>query len=296
MNALTFPVPPEDEGRSLRDLLRHRLQLSETAIRRAKWDGRLFVNDAPARVRDVLHAGDLVRYEPPANRPAFIPKPLALEVPVRWRSEELLILDKPAPLASQSGKGHPDDSLENAVFHMLGCPEDFVYRPVNRLDRGTSGLMAVALTAEEQARLQRLLHTEVFRRAYLAVTDGLPPAQSGTVDRPIARAEGATIRRVCRDDGRPCVTHYETLETAGNRALLRLRLETGRTHQIRVHLASLGCPVFGDFLYGRESPLLPGRFALHSAEIRLPARNGELVCVDSPLPEELRALLSPETP
>ena len=283
-------TPPED-GQSLHAVLRGALQLSGSAIRRAKWSGRLLVNGQPARTVDPVHAGDLVCLLPEDARPAFVPRPYDLSVPVRWRSEELLIVDKPAPLASQSGKNHPDDSLENALFNQLGCPDGFVYRPVNRLDKGTSGLMAVALTGEEQARLQRLLHTDRFQRVYLAVTDGLPPAASGVIDLPIGKADGATIRRECRPDGRPCVTRYSVLRTAGSRALLRLRLETGRTHQIRVHLAALGCPVFGDFLYGAESPELPGRFALHSAEITFPTWSGEVIRLTSPLPEALAALL-----
>lgn len=281
----------EQEGRSVRDLLRHALQLSEGAIRRAKWDGRILLNGGPVTVRETCHAGDLLCFVPAEDEPVFRPKPLSLALDIPWCSEELLIIDKPAPLASQSGRGHPDDSLENAVFAYLGQPERFVYRPVNRLDKGTSGLMAVALTAEEQARLQRLLHTDAFCRVYLAVTDGLPLRDSGVVDSPIAKADGATIRRVCSPAGKPCVTHYEVLRVSGRRALLRLRLETGRTHQIRVHLASLGCPVFGDFLYGTESPELPGRFALHAAEIALPARSGEAVHVTSPLPATLERLL-----
>ncbi len=284
-------VNPAEDGHTLHAVLRSAFQLSESAIRRAKWSGRLLINGRPARTVDPVHAGDLVRFLPEQAEPAFLPRPYALEVPVPWRSGDLLIVDKPAPLASQSGKNHPDDSLENALFHQLGCPDGFVYRPVNRLDKGTSGLMAVALTGEEQARMQRLLHTEHFRRIYLAVTDGLPPAASGVIDLPIENADGATICRECRPDGKPCVTRYSVLRTAGNRALLRLELETGRTHQIRVHLAALGCPVFGDFLYGTESPELPGRFALHSAEIVFPTLAGETVRLDSPLPQALAALL-----
>ncbi len=288
---MEYTLTEADGGRSLRDILRHRLMLSESAIRRAKWDGRLWVNGAPARVRDTLRPGDTVRFLPAPGEPAYTPRPLPMLLDIPWRSEELLIVDKPAPLASQSGKGHPDDSLENAVFSLLGCPDGFVYRPVNRLDKGTSGLMAVALTAEEQARLQRLLHTDAFTRTYLAVTDGLPPAERGVIDLPIAKAEGATIRRTVSPAGRPCVTRYEVLRVSGRRALLRLSLETGRTHQIRVHLAALACPVFGDFLYGTESPELPGRFALHSAGIRFPLRDGTAVTLSSPLPEALARLL-----
>ena len=122
-------------------------------------------------------------------------------------------------------------------------------------------------------------------------TDGLPPAERGVIDLPIAKAEGATIRRTVSSAGRPCVTRYEVLRVSGRRALLQLSLETGRTHQIRVHLAALACPVFGDFLYGSESPELPGRFALHSAGIRFPLRDGTAVTLSSPLPEALARLL-----
>lgn len=288
---MEYPVRPEDAGRSLRDILRNDLQLSEGAIRRAKWSGRLLVNGEAAHVRHILQSGDLVRYVPEENSPLFGVHPLPLELTIPWCSDDLLIIDKPAPLASQSGRNHPDDSLENAVFHHLGCPANFIYRPVNRLDKGTSGLMAVALNGEEQARLQRLLHTEHFRRKYLAVTEGLPPEAEGVIDLPIAKADGATIRREVSPAGKPCVTHYRMLRQARNRALLELELETGRTHQIRVHLSHLGCPVVGDFLYGTETPELPGRFALHSSQIRFPLRSGETVALSSPLPAALEALL-----
>ena len=292
---MTHTVTPAEAGRSLRDLLRNALFLSDGAIRRAKWENRLLRNGAPGRLRDVCAAGDVIAFLPAAERPAYRPSPLDLPLDIPWQDERLLIIDKPAPLASQSGKGHPDDSLENALFAHLGCPADFVYRPVNRLDKGTSGLMAVALDAAEQYRLQRLLHTPAFRREYLAVTEGIPPRDSGTVDAPIAKAPGATVRRIVAPEGRPSVTHYRVLAVCAQnkRALVRLTLETGRTHQIRVHLASLGCPVFGDFLYGREDPALPGRFALHSAFLAFPDRNGETVTVTSPLPAALQALLEP---
>ena len=204
----------------------------------------------------------------------------------------LLILDKPAGLATSSSEKRTEGSLENVLFAHLGCPPDYVFRPVNRMDKGTSGLMCVARDALSQHSLQRLLHTSDFQRTYLAVTDGLPPEDHGTISLPIAKAEGPTLRREIRPDGKPSVTHYEMLENNGKRAILRLRLETGRTHQIRVHLAALGCPVFGDFLYGKESDELSGRFALHSERIvlRHPA-TGETLDIMSPLPETLRHLL-----
>ena len=288
---MKYQVLPKDEGRTLRDILRNELQLSEGAIRRAKWNGRLLVNGEIAHVTQRLQAGDLVCYVPEDNKPAFPVRPLALSLNIPWHSDDLLVIDKPAPLASQSGRNHPDDSLENAVFQYLGCPENYIYRPVNRLDKGTSGLMAVALNAEEQARLQRLLHTERFRRKYLAVTEGIPAETEGVIDLPIAKADGATIRREVSAAGKPCVTHYKILQTNGNRALLELELETGRTHQIRVHLSHIGCPIVGDFLYGTETAELPGRFALHSAEITFPLRSGEIVSLSSPLPAVLEALL-----
>ena len=178
------------------------------------------------------------------------------------------------------------------MFSHYGCPERFVYRPVNRLDKGTSGLMVIARDGVSQHRLQSLLHTEAFERVYLAVTLGAPEHDAGTIDLPIAKEDAASVRRVVRPDGKPSVTHYEVLQRSGNRALVRLRLETGRTHQIRVHLAALGCPVFGDFLYGTESEALPGRFALHShlLTLRHPV-TGDCLTLTSPLPDGLRRLL-----
>ena len=193
-------------------------------------------------------------------------KPFELPLEIPYTDEYLTAVVKPAGIASQSSRNHPDDSLENALYAYFGCPADYVYRPVNRLDKGTGGLMLVARTPHAQHLLQKQLHTVAFRRRYLAWTDGMPEEESGILDYPIGKAEGATVRRIVCPEGKPSRTRYRVLRSQGDGALVLLELETGRTHQIRVHLSHIGCPVRGDFLYGEERPEeFPGCFALHSA-------------------------------
>ena len=133
-------------------------------------------------------------------------------------------------------------------------------------------------------------------RYCVCITDGIPAQETGTIDAPIARL-GVGTRRAVREDGQHAVTHYRVIQTSGNHALIRLRLETGRTHQIRVHLAHIGCPITGDYLYGTEHPALPGRFALHSAHICLTHPiTGKRIELDEPLPDALAAALNEQTP
>lgn len=170
-------------------------------------------------------------------------------------------------------------------------PAAFDYHPVNRLDKGTSGLLCVARHAHAQRLLTRQLHTDSFIREYLAVTEGIPAQPEGVIDAPIARLGAGAKRAVC-PGGQRAVTHYRVEQTAGNRALVRLRLETGRTHQIRVHLSHIGCPICGDYLYGRELPELKDRFALHSARLRcIQPVTGETVNIVEPMPEAMEKLL-----
>ena len=292
MATYTRQVTPAQDGQRLSRFLRETLGVSYTAMKSAKWDNRILVDGVPAPVSRLLRAGETVTFREAADSPVYALRPYALPLKLPYLDEHLLIVDKPAPLASQSSAGHPDDSLENALYAHFGCPADFVYRPVNRLDRGTSGLMAVARTPHAQQLMQRQLHTPDFQRVYLAVCEGEPPQSAGVISLPIGKADAASIRREIRPDGKPSVTRYEVLERAGSRSLLRLTLETGRTHQIRVHLSAVGCPVCGDFLYGTELDALPGRFALHSAALTLRhPLTGETLSFASPLPPALSALL-----
>lgn len=288
---MEYRVTPENSGRKLRDILRQVMGVSYGAMKSAKWDGRITVNGIPTPVDAIMREGDAVaiRWK---DAPVYAVKPYPLPLTIPYEDEHLFVIDKPAPLASQSSANHPDDALENALFSHLGCPPDYVYRPVNRLDKGTSGLMLVAKTPHAQHRLQQLLHTEDFRRTYLTVVEGHLPSPRGTVDAPIGKEDAASIRRLVTADGKPSVTHYEVLRESAARSLVRLVLETGRTHQIRVHMAHLGCPVCGDFLYGTELPELPGRFALHSHEVQLlHPMTGEKLHIVSPLPDSLTSLL-----
>lgn len=306
MRILTYVATGEDDGRAVRSVVPRRFSLGEHAYRRLKVLGAIRVGGEIARADRIVHEGDVITLLLPsveADSPA-LPVDSRNEalneasndaLPasfIRYIDEDMIVVCKGAPLATLPSAYIRTGTLREQLAAMLGADAaSFCYHPVNRLDKGTSGLLLVARHAHAQRLLSRQLHTGDFAREYLAVTEGIPDAMQGTIDAPIARL-GSGARRVIREDGQRAVTHYRVEETSGSRALVRLRLETGRTHQIRVHLASIGCPIAGDYLYGRELSCLGGRFALHSASLScLQPITGARVQLSEPMPEALLSLL-----
>ena len=288
MKELSRVIAPQEEGFTVKRAVRALLGVSHRQLGSLKAQGGLFVNGEPARSIDRLRAGDVLLVRFPEEAPREI-EPSDGAVDIVYEDDDLLILNKPAPLACQSSDRQPYHSLENRLSALR--PE-LTFRPVNRLDRGTSGLMAAAKHPHAQNLLQEALHTPDFSREYLAIVCGAPPEEAGTVDAPIGKCDGATVKRCVRADGRPSVTQYRVLARQDGLCLVRLRLLTGRTHQIRVHMAHLGCPVLGDFLYGQEDIRLPGRFALHSWRLSLTQPlTGERLSFEAPLPPLLASLL-----
>ena len=267
---MDYQVKAEEDGRRIRDILRSSMTISYSAMKSAKWDERILLNGEPAHTDARVQAGDTVSFIPAEDRPVYALKPYDIPLDIPYMDEYLMVVVKPSPLASQSSRNHPDDSLENALYSYFGCPADFVYRPVNRLDKGTGGLMVVARTPYAQHLMQRKLHGPDFIRRYLALTDGIPAEQEGVIDLPIGKAPEASVKRIITPDGKKSITRYRVLRRNEGGALILLELRTGRTHQIRVHLSAIGCPVHGDFLYGTEDPeRFAGRFALHSAYLEM---------------------------
>ena len=288
MHELSVMISSGLAGRSVKSVALGQMKVSFGQLKRMKFSDHILVDGIPRHTDYILRAGECLRLcFPVETGPRVGAGSEALHVV--WEDPDILIIDKPAPLPSVASR-QGGETLENRVFSYLGCPEGFVYRPVNRLDKGTSGLMMAAKNAHIQQRMQRMLHTDGFIREYLAVVDGRPGEEKGVIDLPIGHRPG--IKRVIDAAGMPAFTEYEVLKTGEIRSLLRLKLHTGRTHQIRVHLAALGCPVAGDFLYGQEDERLPGRFALHSYRLCFcHPLSGEWVEARSPMPANLQEMV-----
>ena len=294
---VSLTVPPERAGQKVDTLLRKELGLSGTVIRRLKWldDGILLDGTRVFTSRRVEPGQVLtVRLSDPERRSGVVPAPGPLDIV--YEDGDMLVLNKAPGVLVHPGAGHFSDTVGNFLldyYDRTGVEADF--HPVHRLDKGTSGLMVAAKHPHAQEVLKNQLHTAQFRRIYLAVCLVGPAAEEGTVDAPIGMAEGSIVARAVRPDGLPARTHYRVLRRAGDRVLVRLALETGRTHQIRVHMAHLGCPLAGDFLYGREDRDLIPRPALHSAElsVRQPV-TGERLTFTCPLPEDMVRLMDGE--
>ena len=288
-------VPPERAGQKVDTLLRKELGLSGTVIRRIKWlpagillDGTRVFTSCRVEPGQVLS----VRLSDPEVRSGVVPAPGPLDIV--YEDGDLLVVNKAPGVLVHPGTGHFSDTIGNFLMEYYknqGIEADF--HPVHRLDKGTSGLLVVAKHPHAQERLKGQLHTAEFRRTYLAVCLGSPPAEAGEVDAPIGMAEGSILARAVRPDGLPARTRYQVLKRQGDRTLVRLELVTGRTHQVRVHMAYLGCPLAGDFLYGVEDPDLIGRPALHSwrLEVRQPV-TGEQLTFQAALPEDMARLMA----
>ena len=283
---MTVTVTAAQAGRTVRQLLKQDLAVSTALINRLKRrEGALLLNGRPVFTNAPLRAGDTLYVDltDPAGAGSIPPIPMALDI--RYEDGALLVLNKPAPLAVHPSSFAPEEpTLANGLAHYLGPASTF--HPVNRLDRGTTGLMAAAKSRYVHNLLRRQLHTAGFYREYRAVAVGTPCPPAGRIDLPIARAEGSAIRRRVSPGGAAALTEYETLCSRGGLTLLRLIPHTGRTHQLRVHMAAIGCPLLGDWLYGTETDL--GRPALHACLLRLRhPLTGETLCLTADLPEDM---------
>ena len=287
---LAVTVPQRLDGAMVKDVARSCLSLSSTRLKKAKRvPGGILLNGRPVTVVERVREGDAlsILIEEAGACSAGV-TPVAGELDVRYADEHLLVLNKPAGMPIHPSPGHADDTLANRV--VARCHE--VFRPVNRLDAGTSGLLVAARNAHVHARLSQALHTPDFERRYLAVTVGNWDRAQGTIDAPIARVPGSAIQRCVDPNGQRAVTHFRVLANRGSFSLVELLLETGRTHQIRVHMAYLGHPLVGDFLYGTEDRRLIARPALHAWRLRfLHPMTGEEMRFSCALPEDMRALL-----
>lgn len=266
-NRLSLLVPPEDDGAEVLTLLKKNLRLSTALLRRLKRvpDG-ILLDGAHVTVRVRVKSGQTLSIlrEPAGGERRVTPQKGPIDIV--YEDDDLLIINKPNGLAVHPSPGHAGDTLANYVAAYLGGGAAF--HAVNRLDRGTGGLMCVAKHKLSAQRLALQVQRGKLTRVYHAVLDGVGLPEHGVVDLPIGRVEGNGIRRTIAEDGQTAVTRFQRLSEGHDHTLARLELETGRTHQIRVHMSHLGFPVSGDFLYGTELPWLDG-FALCSVELRL---------------------------
>lgn len=239
-------------------------------------------------------AGARLEFELPDRAPGLTAEPV--EFDVSFEDEFIAIVNKPAGIVTHPGAGNMAGTLAAGVTYrwpqIEGVGEAGRWGIVHRLDKGTSGLLAVAKTTESMAALKKLVARRQLDRRYLALVDGIPEAETGTIEAPIERDPSNPVRRRVGANGKPARTHYRMVASWLDVALLELTLDTGRTHQIRVHLAAIGHPVVGDGTYGGSASEL-GRPWLHSWQLSFPHPvSGELVEATAPLPADLMGSLS----
>lgn len=274
-------------------------------VSRSRWKqlieaGRVFLNGAPVlKTNTALAPGDELRCALPDPEPVGL---VAADIPlaVLYEDSDLIVIDKPAGLVVHPAPGHAADTLVNALLHhcadLQGIGGELRPGIVHRLDKDTSGVLVVAKNQPTHAALVAQFSSHAIRKEYLALAWGTPKKPAGTVELPIGRHPVHRQKMAVTEKGRAAVTHYEVLAAGPLASLLRVRIETGRTHQIRVHLAHLGHPVVGDATYGRARHGLPAdlkipRQMLHAHVLELvhPRTGRPLVCTAPPPPDFLAA-------
>ena len=286
MERLELTVAPAQAGRTVGSLMRRELSMAEGLISSVKFrpDG-ILLNGERVRTSVLVRAGDRLSVHV-GDRGTNTAAPLDLPLDILWADDALAVLDKPAGIAVY---GEAGPNIAGILSYKWG--PDIEYHPVNRLDVGTSGIMVVAKDGYTHDRLRRMLHTEDFRREYLAVVRGVPEPLRGAVDLPVSREPEAGAKRTIDPEGLPARTDYRVLSAGNGRSLVLLRLYTGRTHQIRLHMAAIDHPLAGDALYGTADPAI-ARPALHSFRLRLRhPLTGEFLDLTSPPPEDLAAMI-----
>ncbi len=266
MNVLSFTwlVKKENDGLILRDYLSEKKRVSRRLLTDLKFHGgQLLVNEEPVTVRATLQTGDKVTVVFPKEIKSDTMKAVPLPLSICYEDEHILVVHKRAGLATIPSRREPNYSLAQGILHYYELNKiASTIHIVTRLDRDTSGLVLVAKHRYAHSLLSQQQINKEIEREYVAVVEGLIKVPRGTISLPIARKSESIIERTVDYKGKEAITHYEVLDRVNNNTIVKVRLETGRTHQIRVHFSAIGFPLVGDELYGGKTELM-NRQALH---------------------------------
>ncbi len=303
---MNIKITDAEAGITVREYLRGVLGYSSAMLKKLKFsDGGITVNGEFVTVRHVLQTGETLSLACEDTEDDTSPyiTPYGLPLEIVYEDEYITAVNKPPFMPAHPSYKHRDDTVANALAYRYS-DKPYVFRPVNRLDRDTSGVMLTANTRLASYKMYRAISGGMIKKEYVAVLDGIPSESEGTITSYIRRREGSTIEREeCTESGggKIAVTKYKVIAENGRRAVVLASPVTGRTHQLRVQFAGIGCPITGDGMYGTESPVI-NRQALHSYRSTFTHPfTGETLVIEAPLPDDIKSLcklehLAPETP
>jgi len=296
---LTYTVDEETYNRTVKHILKNRLGLSERLIKRLKYAGKVFRNSCPVHVNETVKLGDVISVTIDFEEECEDVIPEEIDIDIIYEDECLIVINKQPNIVVHPTCSHPTGTIANAVMHHLiskGVKRKI--RPVSRLDRDTSGIIIFAKNQFAQEFLIRQMGS-TFKKEYAGVVHGIVEKPKGTINLPIERKPGSIMLRQVSHTGAPSVTHYEVIEYLNNATFLSFNLETGRTHQIRVHCQAIGHPLVGDTLYGSETGpdgVFPkdiiNRQALHSYKVSfIHPFTRTLIELTAPIPQDILKVL-----
>lgn len=291
-NKLTYYANIVENKMKLRDYLKQNLNLSTRFVKASAIGKKIEVNGKPQKLNYILVEGDKIEIDVCKDESQNI-EPQNIEgVTVVYEDDDVIVVNKPAGIVVHPTKRHIDGTLANALlYHFRENGESCIVRLVSRLDMDTSGLILVAKNQFSHMALARDMKLDSFKKGYMAVVHGNLQEKSATINSPIFRTGGESIRRIIDERGQQSITHYEVVDSFSKGDLLKLQLETGRTHQIRVHLSSICHPIFGDLLYDGKDEYIK-RQALHAYKLEFPhPRTGKIIKLEIELPEDIKALI-----
>ena len=291
---IEYTVTELDGRLTAGEIMRERLMLSSREVSRCKqFDDGVMCKGMPIRIISVLEPGEVLTvrlYEDIENGSLIIPSDEPIDIV--YEDEDLILLNKKGDMVVHPSYAHYKDSLSNALAgYYKKTGQEHVMRVIGRLDRETSGLIIFAKNRHSASILSRKSERMSRRKEYLALCSGIFETKEGTVDAPIERIPGQRMIREVRDDGKRAITHYKVEKEFQDFSLVRLKLDTGRTHQIRVHMSYIGHPLLGDNLYGKEIEDNKGltRAALHACHLEFEQPiTGEKLSFEAQLPEDMQ--------
>jgi 23S rRNA pseudouridine1911/1915/1917 synthase len=288
-NILKYTI--QENGKSVKGILSENLNFSRRLSKRLELNDKIFINNSVVRLNKRISQGDILTIEFDEEEDEY--NAVSIPIDIVYEDSDLLVVNKPPFIVVHPTKSHQDNTIANGVayyFKEKGIQRKV--RLVNRLDMNTSGIVIIAKNPYAHNELSNQMKSNTVDKYYYAIAEGIIEQDEGTINEPITRLNPEDIIRIVHPSGKECITHFKVEKRMNNMTLVKLKLETGRTHQIRVHLKHIGHPIVGDALYGNESSII-NRQALHCHEMKFrQPLTGEEISIKCPLPEDMKEVIN----